>query len=504
MKAIMVMFDSLNRRMLPSYGCDWTHAPNFARLAERTATFDRAYIGSMPCMPARRELHTGRYNFLHRSWSPLEPFDDSMPELLKENDVYTHLVTDHQHYWEDGGATYHQRYSSFEFVRGQEGDPWKGHVNPPVEVPPNTRSKNDPNMKDVYWRQDFINRSYMPTTEDQPQAQTFDLGMQFIRDNHEADNWFLQIETFDPHEPFFSHEAFKKLYPFGDYTPPEDLPHDWPSYKPVDEPDEYVQFMRYQYAALLSMCDSFMGKLLDQMDDLNLWDDTMLIVCTDHGFLLGEHDWWAKNKQPWYNDLANIPLFMWDPRSKVAGEHRQSLAQMIDLPATLLEYFGVDAPPDMQGQSLREAVANDTPVHEGCLFGVHGGHVNCTDGDYVYMRAPANEANEPLYEYTTMPTRIRSRFSVEDLRKAELAPPFSFTKGCPTLKVPARAWTDVHPFATLLYDVVNDPTQQTPLTDAEIEMRMARLMVKLMQHNDAPTEQYKRLGVGSLVTETSV
>ena len=84
MKAIMVMFDTLNRRMLPPYGCDWVHAPNFQRLAQQTVTFDNCYVGSMPCMPARRELHTGRYNFLHRSWTPLEPFDNSMPQLLKE------------------------------------------------------------------------------------------------------------------------------------------------------------------------------------------------------------------------------------------------------------------------------------------------------------------------------------------------------------------------------------------------------------------------------------
>lgn len=85
-------------------------------------------------MPARRELHTGLYNFLHRSWGPLEPFDDSMPELLKENGIYTHLATDHQHYFEDSGATYHQRYSSWNFQRVQEGDLWKGEVADP-EIP---------------------------------------------------------------------------------------------------------------------------------------------------------------------------------------------------------------------------------------------------------------------------------------------------------------------------------------------------------------------------------
>ncbi len=71
MKAIMIMFDSLNQHMLPPYGCEWVHAPNFERLAGRCATFDNSYVGSMPCMPARRDLHTGRYNFLHRSWGPL-------------------------------------------------------------------------------------------------------------------------------------------------------------------------------------------------------------------------------------------------------------------------------------------------------------------------------------------------------------------------------------------------------------------------------------------------
>ena len=51
-----------------------------------------------------------------------------MPEQLGDAGVHTHLVSDHPHYWEDGGATYHTRYTTWEFFRGQEGDPWKGVV----------------------------------------------------------------------------------------------------------------------------------------------------------------------------------------------------------------------------------------------------------------------------------------------------------------------------------------------------------------------------------------
>jgi arylsulfatase A-like enzyme len=47
------------------------------------------------------------------------------------------------------------------------------------------------------------------------------------------------------------------------------------------------------------------------MDYYDMWDDTMLIVNTDHGFLLGEHGWLAKNYPPVYSEIANTPLFIW-------------------------------------------------------------------------------------------------------------------------------------------------------------------------------------------------
>lgn len=131
MKAVFVLFDSLNRHMLHCYGGSRIPTPNFDRLATRTVCFDRHYVGSMPCMPVRRDMLTGRLNFLHQSWGPLEPFDDSFPELLyRKAGVYSHLVTDHYHYFEDGGSSYHTRYDSYEFIRGQENDAWKAMVQP--------------------------------------------------------------------------------------------------------------------------------------------------------------------------------------------------------------------------------------------------------------------------------------------------------------------------------------------------------------------------------------
>ncbi len=488
MKAIMVMFDSLNRRMLEPYGCDWVQTPNFQRLAQRTACFDTSYVGSMPCMPARRELHTGRYNFLHRSWGPLEPFDDSTPEILQRHGIHTHLVTDHYHYWEEGGGTYHTRYGSFETSRGQEGDLWKADLRP-FDLPEslNNRGNN---------RQDWVNRRYQRDEARMCQPVTFSLGEEFLRTNSGADNWFLHLETFDPHEPYFASERFRDLYP----ATQEGMHFDWPSYRRVTETPEQVARCRAECAALHSMCDHYLGRVLDLMDELDLWQDTMLIVNTDHGFLLGEHDWWAKCCQPFYDEVAHTPLFIWDPRSGVAGARRQSLVQSIDLPATLLDYFNVERPADMQGQPLAQTVADDTPVREAGLFGLHGAHVNVTDGRYVYMRSPAAAENQPLHEYTLMPTHMRHTFDVQELQDIRLAEPFPFTKGCRTMQIAGRAWTNAHEFGTMLFDLENDPRQEHPLDDPAVEARMIDHLTRLMADNDAPAEQYARLGVAAPVS----
>jgi hypothetical protein len=225
----------------------------------------------------------------------------------------------------------------------------------------------------------------------------------------------------------------------------------------------------------------------------------MLIVNTDHGFLLGEHDWWAKCVQPFYGEVAHSPLFIWDPRCQVKDARRASLTQTIDLPATLLEYFGLPLPPDMQGAALKDAIASDTPVREAALFGLHGGHVNVTDGRYVYMRAPDTPDNQPLYNYTLMPTHMRARFSVDELQEIELAEPFPFTKNCRTLQIPAKRWPGSHPYRTLLFDLETDPGQERPIGDPDVDpavkQAMTEHLVRLMKENDAPPEQFERLGL---------
>ena len=120
MKTVFVLFDSLNRLALGAYGNKSIATPNFDRFAKKAVTFDNHYVGSLPCMPARRDMHTGRLNFTHRNWGPLEPFDESFARILSKNSVYTHLISDHLHYFENGGWGYANAFDSWDFIRGQE------------------------------------------------------------------------------------------------------------------------------------------------------------------------------------------------------------------------------------------------------------------------------------------------------------------------------------------------------------------------------------------------
>lgn len=487
MRAIMVMFDSLNRRFLEPYGAKETITPNFRRLAEKSVCFDNCYAGSLPCIPARRELHTGRYNFLHRSWGPLEPFDDSVFRILKENGIHTHLVSDHGHYWESGGATYHTQYTTWDCIRGQEGDPWAPALGDFCDEEPNFMPFTE-ELREKLYRQNLANRKRIKEKRDFPLIKTFDAGIDFLEKNGDEDFWFLQIESFSPHEPFMADKEHKNLYPSKE----KGKRYEWPDYSPVKESKDEIDEVRYAYFSDLSMCDEQLGRILDIMDKKDMWKNTMLIVNTDHGFMLGEHGYWAKNYMPCYNEIVHIPLFIWNPffPDKI-NIRRNSLVQTIDLPVTLLRFFGMDPEPDMQGRDLRNVIEKDEPVREWGLFGIFGAHICCTNGRYVYMRAPRC-FDIPLFEYTLIPTHMMSFFSLKELQTGRWNKGFGFTKGVPVMRIQTDNQMRCVENKDLLFDLEIDPEEKFQIHDESIVKNIKQKMKDLMLETEAPKELYYR------------
>ena len=338
----------------------------------------------------------------------------------------------------------------------------------------------------------------MQTEADFPLPRCFAAGFEFLDEARGVDNWLLQLECFDPHEPFHVPERFESMHG-TDYN---GLILDWPNYARVSESEEEIAHIRAKYAGLVAMCDDYLGRLLDRFDEENLWEDTVLIATTDHGYLLSEHDWWAKTKMPQYQEISHIPLMIAHPAfSDQAGTRRSALTSAIDIMPTLADLFAADCPPEAQGQSLVPLLEQDSVGHETVLSGIFGGPMLISDGRYAFHYRPKWLDSTNLNEYRLLPMHMRGPFSVQELRQMELVEPFEFTKGIPVLKIKALDDAQRVPFQdgdgfedteTRLFDLTMDPKEERPFRDPEIESRLLAGAVTIMKNHDAPAEMYHR------------
>lgn len=495
MKAIVILMDSLNRHMLRIYNPDAPAiTPNIDRLAKRCAIFDRHYIGSAPCMPARRDIFTGRVNFLERGWGGIEPFDVTLPEVLRLNDIYTHICTDHTHYVELGGEGYLQLFNCWDIIRGQEFDCWVSQVDKP-KIPEPHYGKASVQYE--------LNRTMFHTDVDYPSPKTFASAIAWLDQNRNADNYFLMVEAFDPHEPFDAPEEFQALYP-DNYDGPR---FEWSSYEPVTEGTEAVKHLQNLYCATLSMADKWLGKLLDKMDEQDLWKDTMVIFTTDHGHLLGEHGFTGKNRTHSYNELANIPLMVYHPGYQCAHRRINAITQNIDIMPTLVDYFQcqktVKNAPALQGKSWLPLLAGTVEkIRDYAIYGWFGMPVNITDGRYTYFRSGDAQNNSPLFAYMSICTELWHYVGRDCPEKLEMGRFLKHTQ-YPVYRLPLDGKDTQLAKGTLLFDLERDPKQLSPIQDSTVEIRMCQALCRMLDAHDSPNEQYLRLGLDKYRAELS-
>lgn len=489
MKTVFIMLDSLNRHYLNAYQPSWVQTPNIDRLAQRGLTFDNHYCCSMPCMPARRDLFTGHISFLETPWSPIQPWDDCLqPEMRRQQGVYSHMITDHYHYFHTGGEYYHTQFDSWEFLRGQEGDVWRPVVDLPE--PPTFRGKN----RRAYW----ANRTLMDTENDldYPTPQCFERGIEFLQNNHQADNWHLHLECFDPHEPFACPQKYLDLY--NDVWD-ENYHFDWPDYAPVEESENAVTHIRNAYAGTLTMADVWLGKFLDTMDKLNLWQDTTVVFTTDHGHLLGEHGYWAKNYMFDYQELVHIPLIVCAPNA--SPRRVSALTSTIDLMPTFMELHQSILPPHVHGRSLGHLLATEEAHHDAVLYGYFGKDINLTNGHYTYCRQPLPDSY--THYHTGAPCTFgdtatqQAPFTKRELiANAECGVFLPHTYNMPHYRfnVPSRRHHNA-PNHNPIYDIRQDPGQTQSLQDKPLEAALATSMKTLLESYNAPACQFERTGL---------
>jgi arylsulfatase A-like enzyme len=248
LNVLLISIDSLRRDCLGAYetSTEWVDdlgvkTPSLDTFAERAAVFDTHYVGSLPCMPARREWLTGLQEFLWRPWGPIESYDETLVLRARKVGVLTQLITDHFHYFQHGSDGYYEDYHGFEFVRGHEDDAWKtapydsdpvllqqigydrswgsqGNSDPPSsDSDEESAGRDNPatnpyNLTEIRPRWSYArNVDAFDAEEDFFTPKVFDRATRWIRDNRQWNQWFLYIDEFDVHEPFHCPEPYASM-----------------------------------------------------------------------------------------------------------------------------------------------------------------------------------------------------------------------------------------------------------------------------------------------------
>jgi len=497
MNTILVLIDSLNRHALSAYAPSPIMTPNLERLAARAWRFDNHFVGSLPCMPARRELYAGRREMMWRPWGPLEPFDLRLPELLAAQGHTTALVTDHYHYWEEEANGYLQSFGSTELIRGHENDFWK----PPVKGDVPEWVENIEVYRPGKGRGYYGNVKDFKAETDYFPAKVFSGAARWLGEHARAGSFYLQVESFDVHEPFDVPEPYRSMY--GDSKRcgdggGRDRFNIWPPYQDVaqlrrfmaEATEEELDFIRAQYAGKLTMVDRWFGELLDALDRQGLWDETVLIVTTDHGHDLGQRGVFGK-QWPHFDSHANIPLLVWHPDYPGEGRSTAALTSTVDLFATVLEAMGAPVPAMTHSRSFLPVLSGDAPTRrEALLYGTFGQGVGCTDGTWTLLKSP--ERDGPLFSYS--PGVFKS-LTADTLKVPVAQGHFIPGVALPQWQVPVvQAPLSYENF---LFNRRDDPDQTVNLWDREPgeRGRMLGLLTDLLRAEGAPPEQYERLGL---------
>ena len=497
---VVVLFDSLNRHLLGAYGSKEFATPNLDRFAARSTRFTNHLTGSLPCMPERHDLLCGAIDFLWRPWGSIEIWEDAITYDLRRSGVVTQLVTDHPHLFEAGGENYHVDFSAWDYVRGHEDDPWKTRLDPSWFGAPAL-----PAQPAAIDRNYTKSRTYFKEESDFPGPRTMQAAASWLRDNaHEHDRFFLFVDEFDPHEPFDTPEPWASLYD-DDWDGPKVI---WPPYTAANGPnvpDERTgRQIRANYGAKLTMIDHWFGRMLEQLDEQQLWDETAVIVLTDHGHYLGERGGiWGKPGVPIYAEMGHIPLMVAWPGA--TPKENNTLTTTVDIHATLCEVFSVKPAHRTHGHSLVGTVTGKgTSSRDSALTGIWGREVVYVDNDLKYVRAPL-EDNRPLSmfsnRWSTMPIHAypQIRLPRPDHRAYLDTMPGS---SVPVIRQPFEK-DDPVPFWAMmgsfhgdhLFDRVNDPDESHNVASDALVSQAKEALREALRKIEAPEEQLTRLGL---------
>lgn len=413
---ILVMSDDLNAD-LGCYGHPLVKSPNLDRLAERGMRFDRAYCQYPLCNPSRTSMMTGLLpdktevltNQVHFRTTVSDAV--TLPQHFRNQGYYTMRVGKIFHYGVPGEIG----------TSGVMDDPksWDQTVNP------RGRDRDEEDKIFTIVPGAFGGTLSWLASEGTDDEQTDGIGAieaARLLDRRHDQPFFLAVGFYRPHTPYVAPKIYFNLYPLANLSLP-------PLYENLDllppaalmsrkkEQEKLTDPLRFEaiqaYYASTSFMDMQLGKLLEAMDRHHLWENTVVVFASDHGYHLGERELWQKMSL--FEESARVPLVVYHPDMRQSGKTAPSPVELIDVYPTLADLCGLPMPEGLHGKSLRPMLDNPeasvkaaamtqvfrgrgaTPVGEG-----FPGYSIRTDR-YRYTEWDGGKKGYELYDHLTDP-----------------------------------------------------------------------------------------------------
>ncbi len=450
MNVIWIVADTFRWDHLGAYGNKTIHTPALDSLAARATRFDRHYAAAFPTVPARADHHTGRWTMSFMGWEPLPPDAVTLAQLLAQTGFVTVTAVDTPFDIREE-MNFDRGFQAFFFNPSQDASLVSNKV------------KHESWDIRASWRHE----------SDRAAPQTFDSAMRWL-ERHYKEDFFLYIDTWDPHEPWDAPSYYTELYLPGYDGEIIDPPYArWQEVPGLTL--EKVKKAHETYCGEITMVDTWVGHLLRLIENMGLMDKTAIIFTTDHGFLFGEDGghfgksvyvsdsgdaasgWnvpgvgWSHD--PLYEEIIHIPLLVYVPGVE-AGVYNK-LTSAVDVMPTVLDILGQDIPEFVEGESLL------SKIHDASLPG----------REFVISGKPFNNPGEPV-KYVDNILRRAKVHAVSTLTTPDWSLLYAVEQG-----------------KSELYNLASDPGQETNviLDHQDVARDLHQYIVKFMRDTNVPS-----------------
>lgn len=393
---LFIISDDLTATALSCYGNKVCQTPHIDAIAARGTRFTQAFCQGTYCGPSRASMLSGYYPhatgvFGYKSPRPKIGDRATWPQHFKNSGYYTARVSkiyhmgvpggvelggdgrDHNHYnGADDAISWTERFNS-------PGPEWK------AKGTGETLERNPDGKKPVVGGNTFVVVEADGDDAVHSDGMTAAKAAQLIQ-QHKDERFWLGVGFVRPHVPFVApRKYYEPFLPYDTMLLPEKVEGDWDdipkagiNYKTSKNMQMDVRRQKKAvggYYASVAFMDAQVGKVMASLKSAGLEDKTIVIFTSDHGYHLGEHDFWAKVSLR--DESARVPLIISVPGRKPAV--CASFVELLDLYPTISRLCGLDVPDRLQGldistmlddssQSLRRAAFSTAPMRKGLLL----------------------------------------------------------------------------------------------------------------------------------------